>query len=223
MAKINAINNKSEELTIDPGASGDSFVQFDINTTGEWRIGCDDDASDAFKISQGSALGSNDTFIMTANGERTMPLQPAFLAYLGTGDSNVTGDGTYFTIGSGNAMTEIFDQNSDFNTNGTFTAPITGQYLFCAQVELDDITSSHTLGLGVFDSSNGKWRVDRSDFGNIGVTNGMQCGGSVLIDMDAADTCTWDIGVFSSTKTVDTVAVAPATGAGTWFCGYLAV
>jgi len=223
MAKINAISNKSAELTVDPGASGDSFVQFDINTTGEFRIGVDDDASDAFKISQGSALGSNDTFVMSAAGERTMPLQPAFLAYLGTTDSNVTGDGTYFTVGSGNAMTEVFDQNSDFNTNGTFTAPVTGRYLFCGQIELDDIVSAHTLGLGVFDSSNGLWRFDRSDFGNIGVTNGLQVGGSVLIDMDAADIATMDIGVFNSTKTVDVIAVAPATGAGTWFCGYLAV
>ena len=42
MAKINAINNQSAELTIDPGASGDSFIQFDINTTGEFRVGVDD-------------------------------------------------------------------------------------------------------------------------------------------------------------------------------------
>ncbi|MDC7243658.1 MAG: hypothetical protein PQJ44_06955 [Sphaerochaetaceae bacterium] len=94
--------------TIDPGASGDSFVQFDINTTGEFRVGVDDDG-DAFKISQGSALGTNDTFIMSAAGERTMALQPAFLAYLGTTDSNVTGDATVFTLGSGNALTEVFD------------------------------------------------------------------------------------------------------------------
>ncbi len=39
MAQNNALNKKSQELTVDPGASGDSFVQFDINATGEFRIG----------------------------------------------------------------------------------------------------------------------------------------------------------------------------------------
>ena len=42
MATKNSLNNKSQELTIDPGASGDSFLQFNINTTGEFRIGVDD-------------------------------------------------------------------------------------------------------------------------------------------------------------------------------------
>jgi len=83
MAKVNSIDNQSESLTIDPGASGDSFVQFDINATGEFRIGVDD-TDDSFRVSQGSALGTNDTFIMTDAGEKTTPLQPAFLAYVGS-------------------------------------------------------------------------------------------------------------------------------------------
>ena len=224
MGKVNAINNKSEELTVDPGASGDSFIQFDINGTGEFRIGVDDDASDSFKISAGSALGANDTFVMTAAGESTMPLQPAFLAYLGTTDSNVTGNGATYTLGGGNALTEVFDQNSDFNTNGTFTAPVTGRYMFAAEIEFDDITSAMTLGLGIFVSSNGKWRFDRNDPGNIGVTNGLQYGASVLIDMDAADTCTCTVEIYNGAgNDADVIGVAPATGAGSWFCGYLAV
>ena len=107
MAKINAINNKSGELTIDPGASGDSFVQFDINGTSEFRIGVDD-TDDSFRISQGSALGTNDTFVMTAAGEITMPLQSAFSAYNSSDDLNATGDGTSFTC---EFDTEIFDQD----------------------------------------------------------------------------------------------------------------
>ena len=80
MATKNSIDNAVQDLTIDPGATGDSFIQFDINATGEFRIGVDDASGDAFVIAQGSALGTNDTFVMTAAGERTMPLQSAFLA-----------------------------------------------------------------------------------------------------------------------------------------------
>ena len=57
MAKNNAINNRLTDFTIDPGATGDSYVQFAINGTDEWRLGVDDDADDAYKLAQGSALG----------------------------------------------------------------------------------------------------------------------------------------------------------------------
>ena len=63
MAKINSINNKSSELTIDPGSSGDSFIQLDINSTSKFIIGVDDDDSDKFKISAGGALGTGDSLV----------------------------------------------------------------------------------------------------------------------------------------------------------------
>ena len=145
MAKNNAIDNKSSELTIDPGASGNSFVQFDLNTIGEFRIGVDDNAAftsiDAFKISQGSAFGTNDTFIMTAAGERTIPLQPAFLAFLASDADNVTGNGTIYTLGT-DALTEVFDQGGDFVTSGTFIAPITGRYLLEVSTKTHEITAA---------------------------------------------------------------------------------
>ena len=129
MATINALNNASGELTIDPGASGDSFIQFDINTTGEFRIGVDD-TDDSFRISQGSALGTNDMFVVTAAGEITTPSQPAFNAYMGSTASNVTGDGTLYAIAFD---TELYDVGSDYNTGTyTFTAPVTGRYRMLA-------------------------------------------------------------------------------------------
>lgn len=79
-------------------------------------------------------LASATGTVMSAldTGEIIYPLQPAFHAYLGTQDSNVTGDNTQFILGTGNALTELYDQNSDFNTNGTFTAPVSGKYAFGA-------------------------------------------------------------------------------------------
>jgi hypothetical protein len=204
MATKNAVDNKAGDLTIDPGSSGDSFVQFDINGTGEFRIGVDDDAADAFKISQGSALGTTDTFILTADGISTMPLQPAFLARLATTDSDVTGDGTAFQLGSGNALTEIYDQNSDFNTNGTFTAPVTGKYLFSFSVRFGDLDSSTTtVEVSVVTSNATYCPLLTSGALPRTASNAYTVSGTIQCDMDASDTATLQVVVSGSTKTVD--------------------
>jgi len=217
MAKINAINNKSGELTIDPGASGDSFIQFNINGTGEFRIGVDDDASDAFKIAQGSALGTTDTFIMTAAGERTMPLQSAFSAYNSTTDSNVTGAGTDYTC---DLDSEIFDQNGDFSAD-TFTAPVTGRYFLTGTVEASGITSSHTAGIAYIKTSNRNYLEEHFD---PYVASG---GGTKIFtvncvaDMDASDTAIMTFIVDNGSKVVDLIGgVSPIS---TSLQGFLAV
>lgn len=203
MAKKNAINNKSQELTVDPGAAGDSFVQFDINTTGEFRIGVDD-TDDSFRISQGSALGTNDTFVMTSVGERTMPLQPAFLADLRTTDTDITGDATVFQLGSGNALTEVFDQGSDFNTNGTFTAPITGRYYLHSSILMDDVAAAFTTGIMRFVTSNATYHCAYSHPGQVAAVNDLLIySGAAFVDMDASDTATVEVQISGSTKTID--------------------
>lgn len=197
MARKNAIDNKSSELTIDPGASGDSFVQFDINATGEFRVGVDDTAADAFKISQGSALGTNDTFVMTAAGERTMPIQPSFNGIQQSVANNVTGNGAVYTLGTTAAFVERFDQGGHFTTAGTFTAPVTGNYHLNAFVELQIpvggsggklsslkiVTSNKTYFVMTLPTHN-----TVTDFH--GSSDFLPLWGSVFCDMDASDTVT---------------------------------
>lgn len=202
MATQNAINNQNEtttDLTIDPGASGDSYVQYSINSVGEFRVGVDD-TDDSFRISQGSSLGTTDTFVMTAAGERTMPLQPAFLAYNSAIDSNVTGDGTIFTI---IFDTEVFDQNSDFDGTSTFTAPVTGRYLLGFNVALEDIGAAHTNGLVQTITSNRTYQTDNFSPTILDVSGDLTMGQVVLADMDAADTATFVVRILNSTLTVD--------------------
>lgn len=144
MPKINSINNTTQDLTVDPGASGDSYVQYNIGGTAEFRIGVDDDDSDSFKISQGSALGTNDTLIINTAGQRTLPLQPLFLAGLSVNQNNLTGNGTVATVAYNNVITNVGSHYD--NTTYTFTAPITGKYKFWAAVVPQALDGTSTFG-----------------------------------------------------------------------------
>ena len=201
MAKINAINNQSESLTIDPGASGDSFVQFDINGTGEFRIGVDDDASDAFKISQGSALGTNDTFTITEDGERNMALTPCYSGELSAAAFNVTGDGTVCTVSTN---TETFDQSGD-RTSTTFTAPVTGRYYLHWAVASRNAQSSNNLSIVNIVTSNRTYQCGKlNQYPLLAGTEGdYSFMVSVLADMDAADTATCTLTVSGGGKVID--------------------
>jgi len=92
--------------------------------------------------------------VPTTNRERTMPLQPAFFAYNSTLRTNVTGDGTAYTL---IFNTVVLDQNSDYNnTTGVFTAPVTGYYKFFSSVSMDDVDSTeHDWGEYYFDHNAG--------------------------------------------------------------------
>jgi len=214
MAKQNSINNKSQNITLDPGASRDSFLQFDINGTGEFRIGVDDADADSFKISQGSSLGTNDTFKMTAAGERTMPLHPAFQAYLSSNQSNVTGDNTGYTV---ICDTEVFDQGGDYNNGtGIFTAPIDGRYFFVGQISLDDLTTSHTRAVHRLHSTTSWIYLLDANFGAMmNPTTNLKLSGSIFMDLDAADEVYLQSTALNGAKVVDVLS------GDTRFSGYL--
>jgi hypothetical protein len=60
---------------------------------------------------------------------------PTFSYYVTTTSAPVTGDGTIYTIGN---LTEIIDTTSSMNAvTGVYTAPITGNYLFTYNMNID--------------------------------------------------------------------------------------
>jgi len=217
MAKKNSISNASQDITIDPGSSGDSFIQFSINGTGEFRVGVDDDDSDKFKISQGSSLGSNDTFVMTSAGERTMPLQSSFLAYNSSSDTNQTGSGTTVTV---EFDTEVFDQNNDYNNStDTFTAPVTGRYIFEASIIIGNFTAADEMEVyGV--TSNRTFTMNYIDPNTVKTSTGYY-GAAVAFfaDMDASDTCKIQIMVDGEAGDINTI--YGTSNPQTFFCGNL--
>lgn len=216
----NASSNARVNIQTGGSSAGDPNIQFNIAGINNYVMGIDNSDSDRFKISYGGTLGTNDIMATRTSGEINYPLQPAFLAYLLTTDADVTGDGTSFTLGSVTALTEIFDQNSDFNTNGTFTAPVTGRYLLCADVYFGTIGVATGAQLQI-NTSNRNYAFNAINpsaaahvsFADIGLH------GSVLVDMDGSDTATVVVQATGTTKTVDVI------GSGTLvssFSGFLA-
>jgi|8_EtaG_2_1085327.scaffolds.fasta_scaffold50647_1 hypothetical protein len=137
-----------------------------------------------------------------STGAVTKPLQPSFHCTKNGTASNVTGDGTVYTIAG---WTEVADRNADFNnTSGVFTAPVTGLYLLTAEIYIQGMNSSHADNSVYFYSSN-------RNYGFLGVatqsasghTGDFQVNGSVLADMDASDTVSLRIDFRGSSKIID--------------------
>jgi len=221
MAIINAINNRTYSLTVDPETIGDSFIQFAINSTDKFRIGIDD-TDDLFHISQGSALGTNDTFVMTTAGERTMPLQPALSRRPIYSSANTTGDGTYYQYVD--ISPDSFDQGSNMSTAGVITSPVTGRYEIIFRNQMS--ASAAQMGatdeaiLQIITSNRTYSRLTEVNSGNIHDTAINRLGRTVTIfaDMDAADTATFWVMYGGGTRTID---CQTSTSPRTLFCAHL--
>lgn len=203
--------------------ASDAYYKAEISGGQAWTLGLDNSDSDAFVISATATPGTTNVMRVASTGEINYPLQSAFLATLGTNDSNVTGNGATYTLGSGNALTEIFDQNSDFVTTGTFTAPVTGRYSLAMNFVMSDITAAMTFQGSSIVTSNRTYQFgfqNDAAVATVAVVPGViSTGGSVLADMDAADTYTATIAISGGAgNTADTL----VSGARIFMCGNLA-
>lgn len=166
------------------------------------------------------SLASATGTIMSAldTGEITYPLQSAFLGYIGSNVNNVTGTGTVFTLGTTTAFTEVFDQNSDFNTNGTFTAPVTGKYRLTTTAGVTGCTIASSFTLRIVTTS----ATHEIIFARAASANDFNNMLSVLTDMTAGDTA--QARILSSGEAGDTDDLLGSAGGvnPTYFCGYLA-
>jgi hypothetical protein len=93
----------------------------------------------SFHGSIGSALTNASKFFKISSN-----LADAFFAYRTGAASNVTGDGTAYTVICDN---ERFDKNSGYDTStGIFTAKCAGLYMFCGSVVYSGLGASHNGG-----------------------------------------------------------------------------
>ena len=124
-------------LTIGDAGAEDTKIVFDGNAQ-DFHIGLDDSADDLV-IGLGSSLGTTTHMAFDETGAVTKPLQPAVSTRF-TGTQTNLAINSWTTLQFGENISEIFDRNSDFNTSTyTFTAPITGLYLFCTTLNFESL------------------------------------------------------------------------------------
>ena len=204
-------------LTLNVGdpSAGDPRISYTITGGGStWSHGVDNSASDAFKLSQNAAIGTSDVMVASTAGEITYPLQPAFLAYLAGTAANKTGNGASYTIGT-DALTEVFDRGADFNTNGTFTAPVTGIYDLRAQVTITGATVATTFTINIVTTA----RTYTYVFTRAAAATDQAVSISALADMTATNTAT--VTIVASGEAGDTDDILGGASAVTYFCGKL--
>lgn len=155
---------------------------------------------------------------MTNNAESVRsPFIPAFLAYLNTTITNVTGAGTNYTV---IFDTEVYDQSGDFNLGtGAFIAPVQGRYLFSCSVRMAGVEAAMTQRIIQLITSNRSYGyLDLFAFG--AAANCTQVL-SVLADMDAGDSAI--VRVTYSNGAGDTADVVGAATPYTYFSGAMLV
>ncbi len=216
----NTASSAANLLISTAGTSAGSPTLQLSDTTQVWTIGTNTGSSSALQISSSATLGTNNALTISTAGMVNKPLQCAFMAFLGTTDSTVTGDGTSYTLGQGNALTKSFDQGTNITTGGTFTAPVAGRYHFACGISLGGLGilfTTFTLSLVTTgqtingnDGSPANWRDS---------SNNMRASLVAFVNMAAGDTATLTLVVSGSTKTVNVIG---STAAESYFSGYLA-
>jgi hypothetical protein len=137
--------------------------------------------------------------------------RPLFSARISAKQANVTGDGTAYNLTAG--WTETLDRGSNF-VDGTFTAPLTGCYLFSGIINLSDLASAHVYGDWELVTSNRSYVLA---FGNPYAmsTNLIHTASfSAIADMDSGDTAFLKLLITGGAKAVD-------IDTSTVFSGYL--
>jgi len=210
-----------ETIVVGGATASDPTINWNVSGVTNWEMGIDNSVSDNLTISQGTALGTNDTWRMDTTGRRTMPLQPCFSAYKSANQLNATGDGTVVTIVFD---TEINDQSSNYNNaTGIFTAPVNGTYFLCCAVGFNAVGAAHTLSnLNMVTTSN------TYQGPNYRCSTVADTGGGLIYNlvvqavMTAGDTARVQWSVSGGTKTININATGGGAGVrNTYFQGFL--
>lgn len=198
-----------------PSFSGDAYSGADSSNICISNTGVGGE-SHAIRIGT-NGTGNNQQNRTYLVGNVSMVNTSAFLATLTNNVSNVTGDGTSYTVIFDN---EVYDQNSDFNLGtSTFTAPVTGRYHFAVGLFAQELGVAFTDFRITLTTSNRSYSLVRISPSTINTSGFLAIGNNAYADMDAADTALVTFLVGGSTKTVDLLGDSGATN---FFSGMLA-
>ena len=147
---------------------------------------------------------------------RTERKQPAFLAYNGAHDTNITVDDWT----SVDFSTEVFDVGSNFASD-TFTAPVKGLYFLTTQVTLTSLDTDSTGYRVALITSNRTYTayLDTDKYFDADSSWHVITPITSVCDMDAGDTAY--VAVFQAGGASITDVVGHSTAVLTYFSGYL--
>lgn len=216
--EINAIGSDAAiDIALNPKGVGAVVIDNGLALTGS-AASTVGGGSFTVTTSAGSVV-INSGLTVDSSGRMTNAAQPAFAAYLGSSDLNVTGNGTAYTLGSVTALTEIFDRGNNFNTNGTFTAPVSGIYQLSAAFLVQQASTATDIDFRITTTKR-TWLGYQLNPSAVSVSGSIGFNMTVLADMDAGDTAT--VGITASGVGADTCDVfGGATNPRTWFSGHL--
>ena len=199
-AKIQSEAINESKMQISNAGSNGQFLSKQSGNTGglTWAAAGGDLSFGGDTFGADKTIGSNDAYALSfetnnavglkidTNGHVTKPLQPAFLAYVGSTENNLASeDAVPFS-------NEVFDNNADFNTSTyTFTAPVTGKYFISFSCRLDNVDTASSYVRLRCNTSNGQRGGAHSIFDPGTLSGDAQywgMGDHILCDMDANDT-----------------------------------
>tara|TARA_B110000037_G_C17090996_1_gene494012 strand:- start:258 stop:989 length:732 start_codon:yes stop_codon:yes gene_type:complete len=157
-------------------------------------------------------VGNNNAEAMRidAAGIVTMPLQPAFQVRPSVVQDNIATSGSVTVV----LGSEIFDQNSDFNTsNSLFTAPVTGKYQFNFAIRLDNIdTAANYYQTRIVTSNRTYEMTQQLNRFSADVQYWNMPTMAALTDMDAGDTAFFEVSQSAGTAQTDIVDTTVVSG-----------
>lgn len=200
-----ATSGAQVSIVTQPGG-GDCYSYYAIAGVRSYAWGIDNSDSDKFKLVSSAAIASPSTAAsimeFSTAGARTLPLNPTVFAYVHNGGANltnVTGDGTTYTIPYDAVAVDL---GSNFNTGtGTFTAPVTGRYRVTVNATMTNLGAGHTSALLAI---NANGAISRSRFNPVAsaVSGSYTATLSGIYQVTASGTITSLVTVSGSTKTV---------------------
>lgn len=205
-------NSASRLVLANGGAgAGDSYILFDTvgNEARSYELGVQNSSSsfilNGVSVNAGMPnISGTNLLTMSSAGYCTMPATCAFAATQSASLTNLTGDGTSYTV---LPDTVLFDQKGNYTPgSGTFTAPVTGRYVIGGCVNLSSLGAGHTQGTFNINTAGSVARTYRAGYSNAGAmrdsNNDLTYTGEFIISLVAGDTVKMVVIVSNSTKTV---------------------
>jgi hypothetical protein len=121
---------------------------------------------------------------ITQVGNVLKTTNPTFLLNLGSTQTNKTGAGTSYTLGTGATLTKVIDYGTNATTSGVFTAPVTGTYMLGAQITVTGTTIATTFVISIVTTA----RTYSNTFTRTAGATDQTCAISSLCDMTSTDT-----------------------------------